>query len=474
MVSFIVLVAIIVVIGFLFYRVMAPFLLPMFLAALLVVLFHPLHRWVVQKFNGRQRLAAITTTASVLFVVLFPILLTVILAASESSVLVGELSPSLLGDRVAETRDRFELLRMENAATYHRIEELFASLSSGPASELDELTESRRTIWKWTVAQLRDQVDELRNATHTTSSTTANEFDALQKTLEQLADDQELDPWSVKAQAVVLLGRSRYRTLKLDLLGGQVRMSIKQLANPTDERIGKLFREGLEYAKGTLFSIGGKTTAAIGRLVVGLVIMVVSMYFFLTDGPGMVNTLMRLSPLDDEYETELLADFETVSRAVVLATLLSALAQGLLAGFGYWIAGLNAVFLLMMLTTVLAMIPFVGSAAVWVPCCLWLYFFEDRLGAAIFLAIWGGAVVSTIDNVIKPFVLHGQSRLHPLLALLSVLGGVNALGPIGILVGPMVVAFLQTLLNILHRELMRFDSEQPSSTVAGDSAAVPD
>ncbi len=113
----------------------------------------------------------------------------------------------------------------------------------------------------------------------------------------------------------------------------------------------------------------------------------------------------------------------------------------------------------MMLTTLLAMIPFVGSAAVWLPCCLWLYLFEDRLGAAIFLGIYGAGIVSTIDNVIKPFVLHGQSRLHPLLALLSVLGGVNALGPIGILVGPMVVAFLQTLLNILHRELLRFDSE---------------
>jgi len=76
-------------------------------------------------------------------------------------------------------------------------------------------------------------------------------------------------------------------------------------------------------------------------------------------------------------------------------------------------------------------------------------------------------VVSSIDNLIKPLVLHGKSRLHPLLALLSVLGGVNALGPIGILVGPMTVAFLQTLLNILHRELSQFDSDsQPQPSAA--------
>jgi predicted PurR-regulated permease PerM len=64
-----------------------------------------------------------------------------------------------------------------------------------------------------------------------------------------------------------------------------------------------------------------------------------------------------------------------------------------------------------------------------------------------------------VDNLIKPLVLHGQSNLHPLLALLSVLGGVSALGPIGIIVGPMVVSFLQALLNMLHLELQDFDRQ---------------
>ncbi|MEM9412746.1 MAG: AI-2E family transporter, partial [Planctomycetota bacterium] len=61
------------------------------------------------------------------------------------------------------------------------------------------------------------------------------------------------------------------------------------------------------------------------------------------------------------------------------------------------------------------------------------------------------------DNFIKPLVLHGQSNLHPLFALLSILGGVSALGPIGILIGPMIVAFLQTLLKLLQRELVTLD-----------------
>ena len=78
------------------------------------------------------------------------------------------------------------------------------------------------------------------------------------------------------------------------------------------------------------------------------------------------------------------------------------------------------------------------------------------------LAIFGTAVVSTVDNIVKPVVLHGRSNLHPLLALLSVLGGIQVLGPIGIFVGPMVVAFLQTLLNLLHDELTAMQAGQPA------------
>jgi len=190
------------------------------------------------------------------------------------------------------------------------------------------------------------------------------------------------------------------------------------------------------------------------------------MYFFLTDGPSMTRTFMRLSPLDDTHERELIDEFDRISRAVVLATVLSALVQGLLAGIGFWLAGVGAIFLLTMLTIVFAMVPFVGAASVWLPACLWLYFSEGRPVAAIILGIYGALIVSSSDNFIKPMVLAGQSNLHPLLALLSVLGGVQALGPIGILVGPMVVVFLQTLLNILQREILYLEQKNgPRSPV---------
>ena len=134
-----------------------------------------------------------------------------------------------------------------------------------------------------------------------------------------------------------------------------------------------------------------------------------------------------------------------------------------MAGFGFWFCGLDSIFLLTLLSAVLAMVPFVGAASVWIPCVLYLYFVDNNLTAAIGLTIYGFAVISMADNIIKPWILHGQSNLHPLLALLSVIGGVAVLGPIGILIGPMIVVFLQTMLKILQREMHLMESPKTES-----------
>ena len=180
------------------------------------------------------------------------------------------------------------------------------------------------------------------------------------------------------------------------------------------------------------------------------------MYFLFADGPQIAKQLMALSPLEDRYEQQLLEEFSRVARAVVSGSVAAAFAQGVLAGVGFRIAGLQSVFLLTALTALTAMIPFLGAAMVWLPASLWLIFIDDRPTAGIMLMIYGAGVISTIDNVIKPWVLHDRSAMHPLAALIGVLGGVQALGPLGVFVGPIVVAFLQTLLGLLHREHLAF------------------
>ncbi len=217
---------------------------------------------------------------------------------------------------------------------------------------------------------------------------------------------------------------------------------------------------------GTLaLSTGQYLSGAIGKLFLGLFVMVISLYYFLADGPAMIAAIMSISPLDPRYGQQMLAEFVKISRAVVMAIVVAAVVQGALATIGYWIAGLDSLFLLCVLTTLLAMIPFVGAASVWIPCSIYLVISGSWVGGVL-LALYGTFVVSMIDNFIKPMVLHGQSKLHPLLALLSIIGGVQALGPIGIFVGPMVVSFLQAVLNMFHTELKALGNDDPGGSPA--------
>ena len=349
-----VIIGLVVAFGLLSIRVMASFFLPLLLAAMLVVIFGPLHRWLRERLSGPDWLAAGLTTLFVLLLVFAP---------------VGLISARAIGDAVAMFR--------------------------GPT-------------------------------------------------------DPRLDPM-VLERLVGSVNEATGLSLTADAVNGQLRQLAEEVVAP----------------------IATGTPVVIVKAVIGLVVMAVSFFYFLLDGRHMTAAVTRLIPLDRRYQWQLLAEFEEISRAVVSSTLLAAVVQAALAGIGYAVAGLNGVFLLTMLTFFGAMVPFVGAAMIWGAASLYLFFFAEQTWAAVGLALWGGLVVSTIDNVIKPLVLQGQSKLHPLLALLSVLGGVGTLGPIGVFVGPIVVAFLQAALTMLQTELDSM-SESPLGNVgpamAGEAA----
>ncbi len=135
-----------------------------------------------------------------------------------------------------------------------------------------------------------------------------------------------------------------------------------------------------------------KTPEAVIGFLFGMTIMLLSLYYFLIDGNKMILAIGRLLPLEAEHQQRLFRDFASVSRAVATATILAALCQGLLAGVGYYLAGVPSSALLTMLTVLAALIPFIGAAIIWVPCCLWLAFFSTRwnLACDLFGHLWCG------------------------------------------------------------------------------------
>jgi len=462
-VSLIALVTIVVLVGVLSFKVMASFLLPMFLALVLTVIFRPLHKWFIGRCRGHDRVAAGMTTAAILLIVLLPTALILTRAAAEAYALATDIDPDQARERLTMLRKRFNLETDAPPPVRESLQEFKDKMDDlqlylvQPSETVDpeelvmQLRAEAQSMHHGLRVDRKSSPDDVVSAeTREHIKTQWTELDVRLKTLE------EATPATPAFASAVAALPASYSLFRESVLGTPMMQWIRGQLDPEASQIHELQTKVREAATGFAVGTGQAVGGYLGGLIVGLGVMIISLYYFMADGPAMIRAVMHLSPLDDRYEEELLNEFTTISRAVVLATLLSAFAQGLLASIGYFFAGFQSVFLLTVVTMFLALIPFVGAAAVWGACSLWL-FFDNHLTEAICLALYGGLVVSMIDNLIKPMVLHGQSKLHPLLALLSILGGIKALGPIGIFVGPMGVGFLQALLNMLHNELMALD-----------------
>ena len=464
LISLAVLIAIIVVIGLLFYKVLFGFFIPVFLATVLVVVFRPLHRWVLEKTGQRQRLAAALTTLLIMLTMMLPFAAVGTASAVQGLRLIEQFDAQTVALSISQLRASLGL-EMPSYSNELRLvsEELDEIIANTPDSVVSEENVKLRQIGKRTVQTLTNLKQLLQERSQTVYDSQLDELIELSQQVGEPSDE------AFAATKLALNLKSKFSSLRSALLGGTLTAFARDAVNPDKEKINSWVHDAVTFVRPRLLSLTGATGAFFAKLIFGSMILVVTTFFFLADGPAMINSIMRLSPLDDSYEQELLLEFSRISRAVVLATVLSALAQGLTAGVGFYFAGMEYLSLLIMLTTAFAMVPFVGPAIIWIPVAIYLAL-NGQVWAAGMLALWGVLVVGTIDNVVKAVVLHGQSQLHPLLALLSVLGGVQALGPVGIVVGPMIVALLQTLLSILQRELLHFEqSDFALNTAASES-----
>jgi predicted PurR-regulated permease PerM len=190
---------------------------------------------------------------------------------------------------------------------------------------------------------------------------------------------------------------------------------------------------------------------------------VIALYYFLADGPALVATAEKLIPISIEYQREIRKRFDTVVRAVITATFFSAIGQGLATalmlcfyyGFGNFV-------ILFILATFASMVPLFGTWLVWGPCVIWLLLHGIWLPALVFLII-GVAVIGTMDNVIRTYVLQSDAQLHPLLAFVSVLGGVQVMGLWGVFIAPIVASILHALIVIFNTEISVLSKERQNA-----------
>ena len=173
--------------------------------------------------------------------------------------------------------------------------------------------------------------------------------------------------------------------------------------------------------------------------------------------------LIRISPLPDKEDHVIFKRMAQAVRSVATGTLMVAVIQGVLVAIGFYFVGFDRVILWGSISAVFAVIPGIGTSLIMFPAIFWLLY-DGQLTAAIMLAVWHLLVVGMADNVIGPYLMSRGNNLHPFIILIAVLGGISLFGPIGFIVGPVIVTLFIVLLEIYSQYIVK--EQLPSETHA--------
>jgi len=208
--------------------------------------------------------------------------------------------------------------------------------------------------------------------------------------------------------------------------------------------------DAIEYIKQATTWLAGNVGAIFAgtasTVFLFFIAMIGSFYLF-RDGKEFTKKLVVISPLPDNEDELILKRLAQAVRSVAMGTVLVALIQGTLTGFGFWLFGFERAILWGVIASFGALIPGVGTTIVFVPAILFSIFTGSYV-TAVGLAIWAMFAVGLIDNLLGPYLMSRGNSMHPFIILLAVLGGISVFGPIGFIVGPVVVSLFMVLLEL--------------------------
>lgn len=193
-------------------------------------------------------------------------------------------------------------------------------------------------------------------------------------------------------------------------------------------------------------ALGGRLFLGALGTVVGFILMMFMLFFMIRDGEQLLAALGALVPMPTNYKTRLFSHLAAVTRAVFYGTGVTAVVQGALVAVGFAILALPSPIVFGVLAALFALVPMAGTPVVWVPAVIALVV-QQRWWAATFLLGWG-LIVVTVDNILRPLLVSGRARVGTLTVFIGVLGGVSAFGPIGIFLGPLVLALVIALVQV--------------------------
>jgi predicted PurR-regulated permease PerM len=196
-----------------------------------------------------------------------------------------------------------------------------------------------------------------------------------------------------------------------------------------------------------IFERASSLTTGTVVLLVNFAIMLYAMFFFLIDGPEILDKILYYTPLQSRDENRLLDGFRSMARATIKGLVVIGAAQGALAGLALWAAGVPSALFWGTVMAALSILPNIGAALVWAPACVYI-FIQGRTTAAVLVFLWCALVVSSVDNFLRPVLVGKDTQVNELLIFISTLGGMTVLGLEGFLLGPVLALIFLTVWDI--------------------------
>jgi predicted PurR-regulated permease PerM len=192
-----------------------------------------------------------------------------------------------------------------------------------------------------------------------------------------------------------------------------------------------------------LFAALSATTRATAVFIFHFLVLLYTMFYFLTGGPALLRTMLGYLPLTEADKQRMLGKFVSVTRATLKGTILIGAAQGVLGGLAFWAVGLDGAIFWGTVMTVLSIIPGVGGALIWVPAVI-ILITTGEVWRGIALALFCALVVGSVDNLLRPRLVGKDIKMHELLIFFSTLGGLMLFGAMGFILGPILAALFVT------------------------------
>ena len=274
-------------------------------------------------------------------------------------------------------------------------------------------------------------------------------------------------------------------TWLVTILVGQAQAAAQQIAgSPLLDRLTGLTigpidvgAQLAEAGKGLVGWLGQSAIGLVGtatRFVLNLTLSFFGLYFLLVSPDEAWRGVRPFIPFSDASAELLRERFHAVTTSTVIGTGVTALLQGTLVAIAFAVTGLgNAVFW-GVVTAVFAVLPVVGSGLVWGPAAIVLFTRGDT-GWALAMVVWGGALVGSVDNLIRPIVYNRYARIHPMVTLVCAIAGVSYMGLLGLLLGPLAISYFFELIRMYREEYVepadrfrRSSGELPAVSPAGN------